>query len=369
MKGIECFNTAIKLSPEDDYLYYKRFRQYKYKEIFSNALEDINTAISLDPDYSFYLVHRGKLNKYMGNVREMENDCRKVVEMEMTKPEDEREMLSLAYAYALMGDKTTATPLIDKIYEGKETRVAEYDRACLCCLIGDSESALKHLEKALRAGLCCFEDIRKDKDFDIIREHPTFKQLIDEYQKKYGTRYPTDYQLHPEKYKRENTFVNNDYSTKYFNFYEWSNLDSAPRRFTTLKYFIDFLDNSKIHYTPEDKNHLSTLTYAYCTCTKGKPDLLIANTVYGLRELLEKFSSSDESETTTKWILCKDTNRYTYLRTVTYNKDGDVSSFTFCDIKSEAYVFTDKEKALKVSEDIKKKTADFINLTPVGLLN
>ena len=185
MEAIECFNTAIKLSPEDDYLYYKRFRQYKYKEIFSNALDDINTAISLEPDYSFYLVHRGKLNKYMGNVREMENDCRKVVEMEMTKPEDEREMLSLAYAYALMGDKTTATPLIDKIYEGKETRVAEYDRACLCCLIGDSESALKHLEKALRAGFCCFEDIRKDKDFDIIREHPTFKQLIDEYQKKY----------------------------------------------------------------------------------------------------------------------------------------------------------------------------------------
>ena len=195
------------------------------------------------------------------------------------------------------------------------------------------------------------------------------EKMRDEYQKKYGTRYPTDYQLHPEKYKRENTFVNNDYSTKYFNFYEWSNLDSAPRRFTTLKYFIDFLDNSKIHYTAEDKSHLSTLTYAYCTCTKGKPDLLIANTVYGLRELLEKFSSSDESETTTKWILCKDTNRYTYLRTVSYNKDGDVSSFTFCDIKSEAYVFTDKEKALKVSEAIKKKTADFINLTPVGLLN
>ena len=195
------------------------------------------------------------------------------------------------------------------------------------------------------------------------------EKMRDEYQRIYGTRYPTDYQLHPEKYKREET----DYSTKYFNFYEWSNLESIPRKFTTLKYFIDFLDNSKIHYTPEDKSHLSTLTYAYCTCTKGKPDLLIANTVYGLRELLDRFSSSDESEekaeTDAKWILCKDTNRYTYLRTVTYNKDGDVSSFTFCDIKSEAYVFTDKEKALKVSEDISKKTADFINLTPVGLLN
>ena len=199
------------------------------------------------------------------------------------------------------------------------------------------------------------------------------EKMRDEYQRIYGTRYPTDYQLHPEKYKREET----DYSTKYFNFYEWSNLESIPRRFTTLKYFTDFLDNNKIHYTPEDKSHLSTLTYAYCTCIKGKPELLIANTVYGLRELLDRFSSSDESEekteekteTAAKWILCKDTNRYTYLRTVTYNKDGDVSSFTFCDIQSEAYVFTDKEKALRVSEDINKKTANFIKLTPVGLLN
>ena len=207
---------------------------------------------------------------------------------------------------------------------------------------------------------------------DAEKKRKEEEELREEYLKKYGTRYPSYYQLHPDE-KPKSPYNESMYPL--IKFYEWSDLNSIPRQFTSLTYFLQFLDNNYIHYTFEDKNYLSNMTYAYCTCIRGKAELLIAATINGLESMLERFSKNEEEVEEKSsandgfdWILCKDTNRYTYLKTITYTESGDVSSFTFGDVRDEAHKFDKKDEALKASAGIKNKTAGFIDLIPVALL-
>ncbi|MCR5262010.1 MAG: tetratricopeptide repeat protein [Candidatus Gastranaerophilales bacterium] len=59
--AISAFNAAIKLNPENDYLYYQRgWVKHKLKRD-KEALEDINKAIEMDSKCSFYYKQRGFL--------------------------------------------------------------------------------------------------------------------------------------------------------------------------------------------------------------------------------------------------------------------------------------------------------------------
>ncbi len=211
------------------------------------------------------------------------------------------------------------------------------------------------------------------KHYDRLKEEEKRKKeeeekKREEYLEKYGTRYPTSAQLRNEG-RDAYAYGSGGFCIKFF---EWSNLESTPRTFCNTKYFFDFLDNNSIKYSNEDRKFLLNSTYAYCTCIRGKAELLISTTLTGLHTLLEKYSKQDneeEKQSYSQWILCKETNRYTFLRTITYNESGDVSSFTFGDSRDEAHVFNSKDDAMKAGEDVKKKTAGFIDLIPIGIID
>ncbi len=54
----------------------------------------------------------------------------------------------------------------------------EYNRACLEAIAGDAERAVKLLKAALEKRQVDLAWVRRDPDFDFIRNHPGFQALL-----------------------------------------------------------------------------------------------------------------------------------------------------------------------------------------------
>ena len=175
----------------------------------------------------------------------------------------------------------------------------------------------------------------------------------DEYQEKYGTRYPSYRQLHPEEFPE----TVNPYDYGYIKFYEWSNIFGKEKLFKSKKEFNDFLSESKIEVSEEDKKVIRDNVSLYGICAKGTSILILSNSYESLKKAFEEFSTKKDA-----FILTKNDNAYTYLRTVTYDKEGHLSGFTFGNKRDEACVFDTKQKAEEAAEHVKERTANFIKL-------
>lgn len=72
-------------------------------------------------------------------------------------------------------------------------------------------------------------------------------------------------------------------------FYEWSNVSSASKTFTSKKTFFEFLNESKITITPIQKDDIeknTTLKSIFITCIPSQSRIIMADTWYNLNELL-----------------------------------------------------------------------------------
>ena len=74
------------------------------------------------------------------------------------------------------------------------------------------------------------------------------------------------------------------YVTIYF--YEWSNLDSTPKKFTSYREFFKFLDDCNIEITESQRSMAYNMYSIYAVCKKGEARVMLASTHYGLRLLM-----------------------------------------------------------------------------------
>ena len=77
----------------------------------------------------------------------------------------------------------------------------------------------------------------------------------------------------------------------YYNvyFYEWSDINSNPKRFPYSTALYKFLDSSKINLTDEQNDIIKTRTGIHMICIPGTHDLVLGNTH---EELKEKFEAA-----------------------------------------------------------------------------
>ena len=92
-------------------------------------------------------------------------------------------------------------------------------------------------------------------------------------------------------------------------FYEWSDLNSKPKKFIGKKDFTDFLEKNNIKMDKWQKDWLTvntTYIFAYATCPKGANELLIEGTMDRLKHSKEvrelMLSSSDKTKKTKDMI-------------------------------------------------------------------
>ena len=94
-------------------------------------------------------------------------------------PDDSRAIYLGADVLIRLGEKQKAMEYVKRLAATeRDEPYLLYGLACLYSLIGKPEEAVFYLTKSVEAGFAHRQYLEKDSDFDPIREHPSYKALI-----------------------------------------------------------------------------------------------------------------------------------------------------------------------------------------------
>ena len=94
-------------------------------------------------------------------------------------PDDSRAIYLGADVLIRLGEKPKAMEFVKRLAATeRDEPYLLYGIACLYSLIGKPEEAVYYLTKSVEAGFAHRQYLEKDSDFDPIREHPSYRALI-----------------------------------------------------------------------------------------------------------------------------------------------------------------------------------------------
>ena len=74
-------------------------------------------------------------------------------------------------------------------------------------------------------------------------------------------------------------------------FFEWSNIDSVPKKFNSSKELFEFFDKSNISYTKEQRDEIERKYTLYIICPSGSNTILYDFSKINLENQLKKYAS------------------------------------------------------------------------------
>lgn len=129
----------------------------------------------------------------------------------------------------------------------------------------------------------------------VLRLNECFKRMFHSFVSvsgRYGSSYGYSGYCYSGGGKSSSSSVSN---SKTFFFYEWSDLTRRPLVFKEVKAFVAFLEKSGIKYTVTQMVSINNEDLLWCSCPKGKSELLSSMSFYGLKKQLEKESVSSST--------------------------------------------------------------------------
>jgi adenylate cyclase len=177
------FERAIELDPTlFDARYYYGRACFKSGEL-EKSLHLFEQAQSLRPeDYeSVYLI--GLVLTQLGRPNQA-RDAQKDALERVTKyidlnPDEARPYVLAGGALARLGQRERAKECIDRAQSlAPDDDAILYNAGCALAILGEHEDALDALEKAIDAGLAGGDWVPQDPDWESLREHPRFKELV-----------------------------------------------------------------------------------------------------------------------------------------------------------------------------------------------
>jgi adenylate cyclase len=179
------FEKAVALNRDlfEAYYFYARtcFVQGKYeqaKDLFL-AASRVNPADYQSPALLAFLYKTiGQEEKMAPVLREAMD---RIEHRLALNPDDSRAIYLGADVLIRMGDKGRAMQWVKRLAATDRNEPAVlYGIACLYSLIGKPEEAVYYLRKAVDSGFAHRQYLEKDGDFDAIREHPRYFDLIED---------------------------------------------------------------------------------------------------------------------------------------------------------------------------------------------
>jgi len=178
------FQEALRLSPRlfEAWYFYARlcFQQGRLEE----ARDKFEQAAAVRDDYqaSFFAA---QASAALGQMREAESAYRRALQV-VTKhmelnPDDPRAATVRAVAACRVGQQEEGLRWAEQALAlDVEDASVRYNVVCLYALEGLQEKALDCLEAAFKAGFGNREWIRRDPDLASLRDHPRFRELMEE---------------------------------------------------------------------------------------------------------------------------------------------------------------------------------------------
>lgn len=165
-EAVEDIEVYIERFPTRAYGYSMRGSSKEQMGDYNGAMEDYDEGISLDEDYSYLYLRRGKLYSELDKMdlanADFETLCQKDTALYPGSSRHFGLLFQMKYDEAF--------EWIDKmIEENPYDPVHIYDKACMYSLIGSLDDALKYLEESLAKGYRKLVHIENDSDMDFLR--------------------------------------------------------------------------------------------------------------------------------------------------------------------------------------------------------
>jgi len=179
------FKTAIKLNSNlfEAYYFYaiNCFLQGKHEEaikLFKEAGR-VNPTDYQSPSYLAFIYQiTGQVDKMKPALREA---LHKVEQQLALNPDDSRAIYLGAGVLIRMGEKQRAMEWVRRLAATeRDEPYLLYGIACLYALTEKVEESIYYLKKAVEAGYAHRQYLEKDSDFDPIREHPDYLNIIND---------------------------------------------------------------------------------------------------------------------------------------------------------------------------------------------
>ena len=180
--AIADFTSAVEEDPSLAFPYYRRGWCYEMKGERKKALEDYDLGIEMDDDYPYLYLMRGELRLLEGDKAGADADFEEIVKRDTVVNNSSCRM----YALHFLGQDKEAEEWMDRIIAADPDYAGNYyDRACLYARMGRLEESVAALRTAFEKGYRSFAHIRQDDDMDPVRDLPSFKALMEEYETKH----------------------------------------------------------------------------------------------------------------------------------------------------------------------------------------
>jgi serine/threonine-protein kinase len=186
--GEEAFRRGRDLEPNLPQTYWMHARMLLYQGKPNKAEAETRQALNRFPDQFKIMSFLGDFLYYEGRVDEAESILREVLQRHPAEPEEEPRII-MATILASRGERDRIDPTLfrykpEDIVDGD---VAEWIGA-IHALLGEKESALAWLRRAVQLGNHNYPWFQRDKNWDKLRGDPEFQRILQEvesYWKKY----------------------------------------------------------------------------------------------------------------------------------------------------------------------------------------
>lgn len=182
-RAIEDYSEAIRLYPDGDAYYYGRGDSYFNIGQYDRAIEDYSEAIRVNPDGddAYPYLRRGDAYFEIGKYDCAIADYNKAIRID---PDDSYSYVSRGLSYFKIGKYDRAIADCNKaIRIDPDDAYAHYNKARCLAIQKKVKQACSSLKLAIKKGYEDWDEIKKNKDFDNIRNESSFIDLLKDKEK------------------------------------------------------------------------------------------------------------------------------------------------------------------------------------------
>lgn len=174
--AIKDFTTAIQLSPDFGWAFYRRGWTKEFINDFKGAIEDYSLAIKKNPEYAYTYLSRGELLQKEFNSNKGKKDLQKVILLDSIPLPGGN---ARPFALFLLGKEEEALSYMIKATEKYPTASNYYDLACVYAKMGQVDNSFKAMNNAINKGYKSFKHISVDDALENLRDDERFQELLE----------------------------------------------------------------------------------------------------------------------------------------------------------------------------------------------
>jgi len=176
-KAHEASRKAVELAPHLAESHAALGLAYRVAEQLDDAEAEFERAIELNPRLFEPIHFYAQMARSQGQYEKAAGLFRRAADV---RPNDPRAWILGSTSLGALGEKEEAFKWAEKSIEvSPESSSTAYNFACLLTKYGENERAIDQLENAVRLGGRNKLYYETDVDFDLLRDHPRFKRLMD----------------------------------------------------------------------------------------------------------------------------------------------------------------------------------------------